>query len=344
MKAVVHDGSGDVVVREVADAVLQDPGDALVRVERAAVCGTDLHLLAHRDGVPAGTVLGHEFVGEVVEVGPAVTAHQVGARVAGADFAACGRCWWCRRGHHWECPERRFFGTGTSFGPPLPGAQAELVRVPFADATLHPVPAGVSADRAVFLGDTAATGYAAVRRTGLEPGDTVAVVGGGPVGQLCSLMAQACGAGTVLLVEPVADRRAVAAAEGAVAVTPDQARDVLDAVTDGRGADAVIDAVGGGTGLDLACGLVRRAGTVVSVGVPASTHWSLPVQRAFTDELTLAFAVGDFLRDGAAVTALVRSGVVDPLAVRPDTVGLDAAPQAYLAMIERRTLKALLAF
>lgn len=344
MRAVVHDGRGQVAVRDVADAALQDPGDALVRVERAAVCGTDLHLLAHPEGLPPGTVVGHEFVGQVVAVGPAVAAHRVGARVAGADFAACGRCWWCRRGHHWECPERRFFGTGSSFGPPLPGAQAELVRVPFADATLQAVPDGISADRAVFLGDTLATGYAAVRRTSIAPGDTVAVVGGGPVGQLCSLVAQACGAGIVVLVEPVEGRRTLAAAEGAVAAEPDRARDILNTVTDGRGADAVIDAVGGSVGLDLAHGLVRRAGTVVSVGVPASAQWSMPVERAFTDELTLTFAVGDFLRDGPAVTALVRSGMVDPLALRPDTVAIDDAPQAYRAMIDRRTLKALIAF
>ncbi|WP_240757776.1 alcohol dehydrogenase catalytic domain-containing protein [Nakamurella flava] len=340
----MHDGRGGVRVAEVPDAELLDPGDAVVRVRRAAVCGTDLHVLAHHDGLPAGTTLGHEFVGEVVAVGAAVSAHWVGDLVAGADFSACGTCWWCRRGHHWECPERRFFGTGTTFGPALAGAQAELVRVPFADATLQAVPSGVSADRAVFLGDTLATGYAAVRRTGAQPGDTVAVLGGGPVGQLCSLVAQACGAGVVLLVEPVEARRALAAQEGAVAVEPDRARAVLDGLTDGRGADAVVDAVGGRVGLDMAFGLVRRAGTVVSVGVPASTEWAMPVERAFVDELTVGFAVGNYLRDGAPVGALVRSGLVDPLALGPLTVGLDEAPEAYRAMIDRRTLKTLIAF
>lgn len=343
MRAVVFAGDGRVRVDTVADPAVTDPQDAVVRVHRAAVCGTDLHLIAHPDGVPPGTVLGHEFVGEVVAAGPAVTGHRVGDQVFGADYSACGRCWWCRRGDHWECLQRQFFGTGTAFGPELAGAQAELVRVPFADATLRTVPAGVPADTAVFLGDTLATGYAAVDRARITPGDTVAVLGGGPVGQLTSLAAQALGAGVVVLVEPVAARRELAAGQGAVAVEPEQARTVLDRITDGRGADAVVDAVGGGHALDTACALVRRRGTVISVGVHHDLGWSLPVARAFADELTLRFVVGNALRDGDPLVALVRSGMIDPAALRPDLVPLDDAPDAYRQMADRRTLKTLIA-
>lgn len=343
MRAVVFAGDGRVRVDTVADPAVTDPQDAVVRVHRAAVCGTDLHLIAHPDGVPPGTVLGHEFVGEVVAAGPAVTGHRVGDQVFGADYSACGRCWWCRRGDHWECPQRRFFGTGKAFGPELAGAQAELVRVPFADTTLRTVPAGVPADTAVFLGDTLATGYAAVDRARITPGDTVAVLGGGPVGQLTSLAAQALGAGVVVLVEPVAARRELAAGQGAVAVEPEQARTVLDRITDGRGADAVVDAVGGGHALDTACALVRRRGTVISVGVHHDLGWSLPVARAFADELTLRFVVGNALRDGDPLVALVRSGMIDPAALRPDLVPLDDAPDAYRQMADRRTLKTLIA-
>lgn len=343
MRAVVFAGDGRVRVDTVADPAVTDPQDAVVRVHRAAVCGTDLHLIAHPDGVPPGTVLGHEFVGEVVAAGPAVTGHRVGDQVFGADYSACGRCWWCRRGDHWECPQRRFFGTGKAFGPELAGAQAELVRVPFADTTLRTVPAGVPADTAVFLGDTLATGYAAVDRARITPGDTVTVLGGGPVGQLTSLAAQALGAGVVVLVEPVAARRELAAGQGAVAVEPEQARTVLDRITDGRGADAVVDAVGGGHALDTACALVRRRGTVISVGVHHDLGWSLPVARAFADELTLRFVVGNALRDGDPLVALVRSGMIDPAALRPDLVPLDDAPDAYRQMADRRTLKTLIA-
>ncbi|MYW89326.1 alcohol dehydrogenase catalytic domain-containing protein [Amycolatopsis rubida] len=341
MRAVVYAGLGRVEVTDVPDPVLKDPADAIVQVERAAVCGTDLHLIADGEHLPAGFVLGHEFTGRVVDAGAGVSAHRVGDRVAGGDFTACGTCWWCRRGDHWECPRRQFFGTGTSFGPELAGAQAQLVRVPFADAALRPVPEEISADAAVFLGDTLATAHAAVQRAGLRPGDTTVVVGGGPVGQLTSLAAQACGAGTVVLVEPVEARRAAAAAEGALTAAPENARELVERVTAGRGADVVVDAIGGAPGLDTAFGLVRRRGTIVSVGLPAKS-WPLPAGQAFADELTLRFVIGDFLRDGDDILALVRAGAIDPAVVASATVLLADAPDAYRQMAERRTLKALI--
>lgn len=341
MRALVHAGHGRVRVEDVARPRLCAPTDAIVRVHRAAVCGTDLHVLAHPDALPRGFVLGHEFVGEVVECGEQVRGHGVGDAVVGADYTACGRCWWCRRGDHWQCAERRFFGTGTVFGPPLAGAQAELVRVPHADTVLVALPPGVGPDAAVFLGDTAATGYAALRRAATAPGETVAVLGGGPVGQVTSLVAQAIGAGVVVVVEPVADRRAVAAREGALAAGPDDARATVDDATDGRGADVVVDAVGGDRGLALALDLVRRRGRVASVGVPGETV-TLPTARLFTEELGFSFAVGDLMRDAEALLALVRAGTLDPSVLATEQVGLDDAAEAYRRTAERLTLKTLI--
>ncbi len=341
MKAVVHAGNGRVRVEEVADPRLCAATDAIVRVRRAAVCGTDLHVLAHHDTLPRGFVLGHEFVGEVVERGDQVRRHDLGDVVVGADYTACGHCWWCRRGDHWQCAERRFFGTGSLFGPPLSGASAELVRVPHADTVLTGLPDGIGLDAAVLLGDTVATGYAALRRAGLEPGETVAVLGGGPVGQLTSLVAQACGAGVVVVVEPVAGRRELAAREGALTAAPDEARDVVGSVTEGRGADVVVDAVGGDHGLALALDLVRRRGRVASVGVPGDTV-DLPAGRAFTEELGFSFAVGDLMRDAGALLALVRAGTLDPGAIATDELGLDDAAEAYRRMTERLSLKTLI--
>lgn len=341
MKAVVHAGSGQVRVEEVADPRLSAPTDAIVRVRRAAVCGTDLHVLAHHESLPRGFVLGHEFAGEVVERGDQVRAHDLGDVVVGADYTACGHCWWCRRGDHWQCAERRFFGTGSLFGPPLAGAQAELVRVPHADTTLVALPAGIDLDAAVLLGDTVATGYAALRRASLEPGESVAVLGGGPVGQVTSLVAQASGAGVVVVVEPVAGRRDIAAREGALVAAPEEAREVLDGVTDGRGADVVVDAVGGERGLALALDLVRRRGRVASVGVPEDTV-KLPAARAFTAELGFSFAIGDVMRDAGPLLALVRAGTLDPAAIVTDETGLDGAVEAYRRMAGRLTLKTLI--
>lgn len=331
-------GPGQVSVASVADPRIQDPGDAIVRVRRAAICGTDLHVVSH---ATERFIPGHEFAGEVTETGGTVTAVSAGDLVVGGDYTACGVCWWCLREDHWQCPERRFFGTGAAFGPALDGVQAELVRVPHADMVLRRIPAGVSLDAAVFLGDTLATGYAAVQRAGYRPGDTLVVIGGGPVGQLTSLVAQACAAGIVVLVEPVAARRDFAAANGALAAEPDSARALVDEVTEGRGADAVVDAVGGALGLDTALYLVRRAGTVVSVGVHSEQVWSLPAERAFTDELTIRFAIGDFMRDAQPLSALLRAGVVDPTVVASERVSLDDVPGAYRRMAQRSTLKAL---
>jgi alcohol dehydrogenase len=342
MRAVLFAGDGTVRVESVSDPAVEAPTDAVVRVRRSAVCGTDLHLVAHPDHLPQGFVMGHEFAGEIVAVGAAVLGHRTGDLVVGADYTACGRCWWCRHGDHWECPERRFFGSGSAFGPPLAGSQAELVRVPHADTVLTAVPEGVPLDAAVFLGDTLATGYAAVRRADLRPGDTVAVIGGGPVGQLVSLAAQACGAGVVVLVEPVEARRALATAQGALGADPDGARALVDRVTGGRGADAVVDAVGGTRGLDTAFALVRRRGTVVSVGVHTG-GWELPAARAFVDELTLRFAVGDLMRDADDLAGLLRSGAVDPTVLVSETVDLDGVPRAYQDMAARRSLKTLIA-
>ena len=343
MKALVFAGPGQVEVRSVPDPVLEHPEDALIAVTRAAVCGTDLHAVAHPGGaLEPGTVLGHEYAGTVIEAGPAVRGLRPGDHVAGADFTACGRCWWCRRGDHWECPERRFFGTGGLFGPALSGAQAEMLRVPHADTVLQVLPDGVGDDAAVFLGDTLATGYAATSRAGLRTGDTVAVIGGGPVGQLTSLVAQVRGAGPVVLVEPVAGRRLLAADNGALAVDPADAASVIAGLTSGRGADAVVDAVGGPVGLEAALGLIRRRGTVVSAGVHQQATWPLPVARCFADELTVRFVIGDAARDRDPLTALLEAGVLDPTVVVSQTVPLAAAPEAYARMAGRHTLKVLI--
>lgn len=341
MRAVLYDGDGRVRVVSVSDPGIEAPTDAIVRVVRAAVCGTDLHLVAHPVHLPRGSVLGHEFVGEIVEAGSGLRGHRIGDLVVAADYTACGHCWWCRRGDHWECAERRFFGTGTAYGPALAGAQAELVRVPHADTVLRSVPHGVTPGAAVFLGDTLATGYAAVQRCHIRPGDTVVVVGGGPVGQLTSLAAQACGAGVVVVIEPVDTRRVLAADQGALGTDPDGARSLVEQVTDGRGADAVVDAIGGARGLDTAFALVRRRGTIVSVGVHTDPGWSLPVARAFADELTLRFVIGNMMRDGDDLTGLLLSGAIDPTVVVSETVGLDDVPKAYERMAERRSIKSL---
>ncbi|MDF3281130.1 alcohol dehydrogenase catalytic domain-containing protein [Gordonia sp. N1V] len=344
MKAVVYTAPGEVSVTTVADPVLVDGSDAIVRVLRAGICGTDLHLTEHGDGLDAGNVLGHEFVGVVVDVGAAVRGLRPGDRVAGADFISCGACWWCRSGCQWECAQKAFFGTGTSFGPRLDGAQAELVRVPFADVALQVLPAELDWERALLLGDILATGYGAVRRADFRPGATFAVIGGGPVGQLASQSAQACGAGPVVVVEPVQARRELAEKCGAIGVAPDDARAVIDELTDGRGADVVIEAVGGARGLDTGLAMIRKRGTLVSVGVHSAAEWPMPVAQAFADELTLSFAIGNAVRDRDELGPLLAAGVIDPTAVIDEHVRIEDAARGYSAMRSRECVKAVIVF
>lgn len=344
MKAVVYSEPGVVTVITVGKPELADPADAIVEVARAGICGTDLHLVSGGHGLAAGNIMGHEFVGTVVEVGAAVRGVRVGDRVAGADFTSCGSCWWCRSGNQWECESKSFFGSGTAFGPAVDGAQAEFVRVPFADISLQVLPADLEWESALFLGDILATGYGAVRRAGFRPGSTVAIVGGGPVGQMASQAAQACSAGPVVVVEPVEQRRELAQECGAIGAEPADARAVLDELTAGRGADVVIEAVGGSLGLETAFGLVRRRGTVVSVGVHSDPHWPLPVAQAFADEVTLTFAIGNAIRDRDEIVSLLAAGIIDPTVIIDSRISIDDAVAGYADMRDRRIVKAVLVF
>jgi threonine dehydrogenase-like Zn-dependent dehydrogenase len=212
------------------------------------------------------------------------------------------------------------------------------VRVPFADTTLALLPPTVDPLGAVFLTDNLATGYEALR-SDMAPGDVVAVVGGGPVGLLTGLAAIALGAAAAVIVEPLESRRRVAAELGLLAVEPSGARAAIDELTDQRGADVVVDAVGGPTPLDLAIELVRPAGSVVSVGLPGESPFPLPVERAFSDELTLRFVVGDSIRRRDELLILLGSGAIDPRPLVSDVVSIDGGPSAYERLASRSALK-----
>lgn len=343
MRAVVYRAPGEVALAEVPMPVLQAPTDALVRVTMAGICGTDLHAVrGDFPGMQPGMVVGHEFVGVVTAVGAAVQRLRPGDAVMAADFTACGHCRQCDRAAHWHCPERAFFGTGSAFGPVLAGAQAEFVHVPHADRTLGLMPADLGPEAALLMGDNLATGWAAIERARLAPGEHVVVIGGGAVGQLAALSAQAAAAGRVIVVEPNAQRRAFATARGLGATPPDDAAAFVRAACDGDGADIVIEAVGGNGPLDLALALVRPAGRVVSVGAHAAPTWPLPVGQAFRDELTLGFAIGDAIRLRRRLTRLVTSGALNPTAVIDARGALADAPALYQRLARQSCMKAVL--
>lgn len=343
MRAVVWDGPDRVSLSTVPDPTPLADTDAVVQVRLSAVCGTDLHVTAgHAPGMRPGAVLGHEYVGTVVAAGAAVRRVGVGTEVMGSDYTACGVCWWCDRGQHWHCPHRQFFGTGAIFGPELDGAQAELVRVPFADTVLAPLPPQVDPAAALLIGDNLATGWIACERGELEPGQVVAVIGGGPVGQLTSICAQTMGAAAVVVADPVDARLDLAEEHGAIGAHPDDLRAVLDELTDGRGADVVVEAVGHPIGLELSLRAVRRQGIVVAVGAHTEPSWTLPLAAAFAEEITLRFAIGDPMRARDALLPLLGAGVIDPTFVISGTLPLAEAPIGYARLRDRSAMKLLL--
>ena len=343
MRALRFHNAHDLRLDDVSPPSDPAADQVVLKILQCGICGTDLHVVAgHFTGVERGAVIGHEFVGNVIAVGSGVTQIKVGDHVVASDFTACGYCRWCARGDHWECPDRAFFGTGDSFGPSLSGAQAEIVRVPFADTTLAKIPSGVSDEAAILVSDNLATGWAAIERARLEPGESVAVIGGGTVGQLVSLAAQAAGASAVVVVEPSEARRTFARANGALPADPREARDLIERMTERDGVDVVIEAVGSAATLTNALEVVRKRGRVVSVGAHTSKEWPLPLARCFADEITLSFAIGDAIRLRPRLFGLIRSGVLDPTVVIEERLVLDQVAEGYRRLREQQILKAVI--
>lgn len=344
MRALTVGKGGVVELTQRPKPELFRPTDAIVELEMTGICGTDLHAVqGHLPGVPVGTVLGHEFVGRVASVGASVTSIRVGQRVVSSNFSACGHCWFCRRGQHWHCPERAFFGTGTSFGPELAGGQSDVVRVPFADTTLAELPDEIASELGVLMSDNLATGYVAAERGEIGPGDVVAVIGGGMVGQLAALMAQLRGASAVVVSDPVENRRRAAELSGNASVEPHALLDGLQNLTDGRGADVVVEAAGGARGLDAALAACRSGGKVVSVSAHADPTYAFPLADAFAREISLTFAIGNSIGVRDRLIALAGSGLLAPAAAMVTTRSLSAGPQAYSEVGHMEAMKIALA-
>src|ERR1700759_1617121 len=294
MKALVYQGPAKKEWRDVPDAAIQDPTDAVVRVDTTTICGTDLHIL-HGD-VPAvteGRVLGHEAVGTVTAVGDGVKSFAVGDRVLVPAITKCGRCAYCQRGMPSHC--QTVGGIGWIFGHLIDGTQAESVRVPFADTSLYTVPENVSDDQAIFLADSLPTGYEVGVLAGqVRPGDTVAVVGAGAVGLSAIQTTGLWGASKVIAVDTNKFRLGTALDFGATDIVesgPDTKRRVLD-MTDGLGVDVAIEAVGFPETLQMTASLVRPGGHIANIGV-AGVSVELPLHEMWIHNITLTMGLVD---------------------------------------------------
>lgn len=290
MNAITFQGIERLAYERVPDPHILEPGDVLVRVRVAGICGSDLHPYFGRErGLDPGTVMGHELLGEVVETGDGVRAFEAGDRVVAPFSTSCGGCFYCRRGLTARCLRGQLFGW-VQEGRGLQGAQAELVRVPLADGTLVRVPEGLDDAVALLAGDILSTAAFGADLAGVAPGDLVVVVGCGPVGLLAVRAALERGAREVVAVDPVPSRLEAAARFGATPSVADRA-EALALVrerSEGRGADAAIEAVGSAESTRLAADLLCLGGRLAAVGVHVEPHLALSPGEIYDRNLRYA--------------------------------------------------------
>ena len=265
-----------------------------------------------------------------------------GDRVLGTFLTACGECFFCRLGEFHKCDSGRVFGHGSTLGS-LQGAQAEQLLVPGADLTLRRVPEGMSDDIALFAGDVMGTGYHAVSQAGVEAGQSVAVLGLGPVGLCATQAALAAGAAAVIAVDTVADRLRMAESFGATAVhlTEEDPRAAAKQVSEGRGVDAAIEAVGHPDALELAIRLTRKAGTVSVIGV-YSERIEVHMGLIWIKSLTVRSGQANVIAHLDPVLAALAAGELDPGPLVTHHMSLDEAPQAYDIYDRHEALKIVL--
>ena len=337
MLAVTFADVRSVRVASVPAPELVDPGDAIVRVQLAAVCGSDLHpYLGRERGLDVGTTMGHEFVGEVVAIGSAVEHLAVGDQVVAPFTTSCGRCFFCARGLTARCERGQLFGW-VQDGQGLHGAQAELVRVPLAHTTLVRVPAGAVAEEALLAGDVLSTGFYCAELGAIAAADVVAVVGAGPVG-VCATIAAAQRAQRVFVLDPLPERRALAARYDATPVDPGDAAAVqqLRDVTGGRGADVVLECVGNAAATQVAYELVRVGGTIAAAGVHCEPHLAFSPGQAYDKNLTYRAGRCPARAMMAVTMPLVAARRWDLGALFSHRLRLEEAPLGYEMFAARR--------
>lgn len=309
MKGLVYGGPGQHAWSDVPDPEVLDPEDAIVAVSATTICGTDLHIL--KGDVPevqAGRILGHEAIGSVVEVGAAVRDVSVGDRVLVSCISACGRCAYCRRGSFGQCHG----GGGWVLGHLIDGTQAEFVRVPFADRSLHRLPDELRDDEALMLADIGPTAYeVGVLQGRVSPGDTVVVVGAGPIGLAVVRTARLFSPARIIVVDPDPGRRdrAIRAGASTAVGSGEEATMALRRAHAEDGADVAIEAVGIPQTFELCCSLVRPGGRVANIGVhgaPATLH----LETLWIRDVTITTG----LVDGSTTPLLIqllRAGLLD---------------------------------
>jgi alcohol dehydrogenase len=340
MKALVFHGPGQRAWETVPDPGLQDPTDAIVRIDTSTICGTDLHIL--KGDVPAvepGRILGHEAVGTVIETGDAVTTLEPGDRVLVSCITSCGRCRFCKEARYGLCTG----GGGWIFGHLIDGLQAEYARVPFANTSVHKLPPELTDEQVIFLADILPTAYEVGVLAGrVEPGDTVAIVGAGPIGLAAVMTARLLTPGRIVAID-LADARLAKAREFGADVTinngsTDAVAEVIE-LTGGLGADVAIEAVGVPETFELSTELIRPGGRVANVGVhghPATLH----LERLWIRDVTITTGLVDTFTT-PKLLRLIADGRLDPTPFATHRFELDEMTEAYDTFSDAATTNAL---
>ena len=331
MKALVYHGPGRKAWEEVPDPTLQDPTDVIAKVDTTTICGTDLHIL--KGDVPAvvdGRVLGHEAVGTITEVGDAVTGLKPGDRIIIPAVTNCGKCSYCRNNQPSHC--QTLGGVGWVFGHLIDGTQAEYVRVPFAETSVHRVPEGLDDEDVLFLTDALPTGFEiGILNGNTKPGDTVAIVGAGPVGLGAVMTANLCGAGRVVTVDLDENRMDKALELGATdkvnAGDPDAVERIRALSPDGLGVDVAIEAVGVPQTFRTCLDVVRPYGTVANAGVHGKPV-ELPLDRMWISNVRINMGLVDCRTVGSLLN-MVRSGRLDAKAMATHRFTMSQMEEAY---------------
>jgi alcohol dehydrogenase len=340
MKALVYHGPDQRGWDSVDDPTIIEPSDIVVRIDTSTICGSDLHIL--KGDVPEttpGTVLGHEAVGTVQEIGAGVSTVAVGDRVLLSCITSCGRCRFCKEARYGQC----LGGGGWLFGHLIDGLQAEYARVPFADTSVYKVPEQLSDEQVLFLADILPTAYeVGVLNGHVSPGDVVAIVGAGPVGLAAILTASLYTPGHIVAID-LADSRLESArgfgADTTINNGREDARERIMELTDGLGVDVALEAVGVPDTFELACELIRPGGRVANIGVHGHCA-TLHLEKLWARDVTITTGLVD-THTIPQLMKLVASGRLDPTVFSTHQFALEHTMAAYDTFAAAATTNAL---
>jgi alcohol dehydrogenase len=343
MKALVYHGPGKRAWEEKPRPTIKEASDAIVRIARTTICGTDLHIM--KGDVPSvteGRILGHEGVGVIEEVGPAVTSFKRGDHVLISCITSCARCEACKKGMYSHC-----VSGGWILGNTIDGTQAELVRIPLADTSLYHVPANANEDALVMLSDILPTGFeCGVLNAAVKPGDTMAIVGAGPIGLAALLTAQLYSPSEIIMIDLDDNRLAVARAFGATqTVNSKDGKAVAKvlALTANKGVDVAIEAVGVPLTFEICQDIVAAGGHIANIGVHGKPV-QLKLEKLWDRNVTITTRLVDTVTTPMLLKSVV-SGKLDPRKLITHEFPLNELMKAYDTFgdaAEQKTLKVLL--